>query len=36
MSLKKKGKLVVLLGAAVALAASLINDKKNNEKNTEK
>lgn len=36
MNLKKKGKLIVLLGAAVALAASLINDKKNNEKNTEK
>ncbi len=36
MSLKKKGKLVVLLGAAAALVASLINDKKHNEKNTEK
>lgn len=33
MSIKKKGKLVVLIGAVAALAASLINDKKNTEKN---
>ena len=31
MSIKKKGKLVVLIGAVAALAASLINDKKNKE-----
>ena len=36
MNLIKKGKLIVFLGAAAAVAASLINDKKNNEKNTEK
>lgn len=36
MSIKKKGKLVVLIGAVAALAASLINDKKNKEKSTEK
>lgn len=35
MGFKKIGKVLVFLGAATALAASLINDKKNNEEKNE-
>lgn len=36
MKLKKMGKIAVLLGAATALVATLVNDKKNKEGNQEK
>ncbi len=35
MSIKSKGKLLIFIGAAAALAASLINDKNNKNKTVE-